>query len=84
VLISGTNGFDPKEIDVASDEGPQGSFRPVGKCTLVNRLLFETRYQECELPPPTARYGKLMASYHCNAWAHVPQVRLIGLGRLAP
>ena len=85
VLISGTSGFNPKEIDVlAGDEGPKGSFRPVGKCTLVNRLLFETRYQECELPPTTARYVKLkvMASYHFNAWAHVPQVRLIG--RLAP
>jgi tetratricopeptide (TPR) repeat protein len=85
VLIAGTNGFNPKQIDVlAGDEGPRGSFRPVGKCMLVNRLLFETRYQECDLAPTTARYVKLkiMASYHFNAWAHVPQVRLIG--RLTP
>jgi len=85
VLISGSNDFNPKEIDIlAGDEGPNGSFRSVGKCTLTNRLLFETRYQECELPPTTARFVKLkfMASYHFNAWARVSQVRLIG--RLAP
>jgi hypothetical protein len=45
--------------------------------------LFETRYQECELPATTARYVKLkvLSSYHFNAWVHLPQVRL--LGRLA-
>jgi hypothetical protein len=42
--------------------------------------LVETRYQECELPPTSARYVKLkiLSSYHFNAWAHVPQVRLLG------
>jgi len=81
VLISGSNDFNPKDIDVlAGNEGPKGSFAPVGKCTLTNRLLFETRYQECELPPTTARYVKLkvLSSYHFNAWAHVPQIRLFG------
>jgi len=84
VLISGSNDYNPKDIDVLSgNEGPKGSFVSVGKCTLTNRLLFETRYQECELPPTTARYVKLkvLTSYHFNAWAHLPQVRL--LGRLA-
>jgi len=81
VLISGSNDYNPKDIDVlAGNEGPKGSFAPVGKCTLTNRLLFETRYQECELPPTTARFVKLkvLSSYHFNAWAHVPQVRLFG------
>jgi hypothetical protein len=81
VLISGSNDYNPKDVDVlAGNEGPKGSFAPVGKCTLTNRLLFETRYQECELPPTTARYVKLkvLSSYHFNAWAHVPQIRLFG------
>lgn len=81
VLISGSNDYNPKDIDVlAGNEGPKGAFSSVGKCTLTNRLLFETRYQECELPPTTARYVKLkiLSSYHFNAWAHVPQVRLLG------
>jgi tetratricopeptide (TPR) repeat protein len=81
VLISGSNDYNPKEIDVlAGNDGPKGSFSSVGKCTLTNRLLFEMRYQECELPPTTARYVKLkiLSSYHFNAWAHVPQVRLVG------
>jgi hypothetical protein len=81
VLISGSNDYNPKEIDVlAGNGGPKGTFASVGKCTLTNRLLFETRYQECELPPTTARYVKLkiLSSYHFNAWAHVPQVRLLG------
>jgi len=85
VLIKGTDSFNPKEIEVlAGDEGPNGSFRSIGKCALVNRLLFETRYQECELAPTTARYVKLkfVSSYHFNAWANVPQIRL--LGRPAP
>jgi len=85
VLISGSNDYNPKEIDVlAGTEGPNGSFSPVGKCKLTNRLLFETRYQECELPPTTARFVRLkvLSSYHFNAWAHLPQIRL--LGRLAP
>jgi len=85
VLIVGSNDYNPKEIEIlAGDEGPNGSFRAVGKCALTNRLLFETRYQECALAPTTARYVKLkfVSSYHFNAWAHVPQVRLIG--RLAP
>src|SRR5262245_9128381 len=57
VLIVGSNDYNPKEIEVlAGDEGANGAFRPVGKCTLTNRLLFETRYQECELAPTTARY----------------------------
>ena len=81
VLISGSNDYNPKDIDVlAGNEGPNGSFSPVGKCKLTNRLLFETRYQECELPPTTARFVKLkvLSSYHFNAWAHVPQVQLFG------
>ena len=81
VLISGSNDYNPKEIDVlAGNEGTKGAFASVGKCTLTNRLLFETRYQECELPPTSARYVKLkiLSSYHFNAWAHVPQVRLFG------
>jgi hypothetical protein len=81
VLISGSNDYNPKEIDVlAGNEGPKGAFASVGKCTLTNRLLLETQYQECELPPTTARYVKLkiLSSYHFNAWAHVPQVRLLG------
>jgi hypothetical protein len=81
VLISGSNDYNPKEIDVlAGNEGTKGAFASVGKCTLTNRLLFETRYQECELPPTSARYVKLkiLSSYHFNAWAHVPQVRLLG------
>jgi hypothetical protein len=81
VLISGSNDYNPKEIDVlAGNEGVNGSFSPVGKCTLTNRLLFETRYQECELPPTIARYVKLkvLSSYHFNAWAHVPQLQLFG------
>jgi TIR domain-containing protein len=81
VLISGSNDYNPKEVDVlAGNEGPNGSFASVARCTLTNRLLFETRYQECELPPTTARYVKLkiLSSYHFNAWAHVPQVRLLG------
>jgi hypothetical protein len=85
VLIRGSNDYNPKEIDVlAGNEGPKGSFSPVGKCKLTNRLLFETRYQECELPPTTTRFVKLkvLSSYHFNAWAHLPQVRL--LGRLLP
>ena len=84
-LISGSNDYNPKEIEIlAGDEGPSGSFRSVGQCALTNRLLLETRYQECELAPTTARYVKLkfMSSYHFNAWAHIPQVQLIG--RLAP
>src|SRR5262245_26217221 len=37
-------GDNPKEIEVlAGVEGANGAFRPVGKCTLTNRLLFETR-----------------------------------------
>jgi hypothetical protein len=61
-----------------------GSFRAVSKCALTNRLLLETRYQECELAPTTARYAKLkfVSSYHFNAWTQIPQVRLIG--SLAP
>ncbi len=85
VLIAASNDLNPKEIEVlAGEEGATGSFRPVGKCTLTNRLLFETRYQECELPPTTARFVKLkvLSSYHFNAWAHVPQVQLFG--RMAP
>jgi TIR domain-containing protein len=81
VLIAASNELNPKEIEVlAGDEGATGSFRPVGKCTLTNRLLFETRYQECELSTTTARYVKLkvLSSYHFNAWAHLPQVRLLG------
>jgi hypothetical protein len=81
VLISSSNDYNPKDIDVlAGNEGPNGSFASVGKCTLTNRLLFETRYQECALPPTTARYVKLkvLSSYHFNAWAHVPQIRLFG------
>ncbi len=81
VLIAASNDLNPKEIEVlAGDEGATGSFRPVGKCTLTNRLLFETRYQECELSTTTARYVKLkvLSSYHFNAWAHLPQVRLFG------
>jgi tetratricopeptide (TPR) repeat protein len=81
VLISSSNDYNPKDIDVlAGNEGPNGSFASVGKCTLTNRLLFETRYQECALPPTTARYVKLkvLSSYHFNAWAHMPQVRLFG------
>jgi tetratricopeptide (TPR) repeat protein len=81
VLIAASSEVNPKEIEVlAGDEGATGSFRSVGKCTLTNRLLFETRYQECELPPTTARFVKLkvLSSYHYNAWAHVPQVRLLG------
>ena len=84
-LIAGSNDYNPKEIEVlAGDEGTNGLFRPVGKCTFTNRLLFESRYQECELAPTTARYVKLrfVSSYHFNGWAHIPQVRL--LGRLAP
>jgi tetratricopeptide (TPR) repeat protein len=84
VLIGGSNDYNPKDIDVLSgNEGAKGSFASVGKCTLTNRLLFETRYQECELPATTARYVKLkvLSSYHFNAWVHLPQVRL--LGRLA-
>jgi len=85
VLIVGSNDYNPKEIEIlAGDEGPNGSFRSVGKCALTNRLLFETRYQECELTLTTARFVKLkfVSSYHFNAWAHIPQVRLVG--RLAP
>jgi tetratricopeptide (TPR) repeat protein len=85
VLIVGSNDYNPKEIEVlAGEEGANGSFRPIGKCTFTNRLLFESRYQECELAPTTARYVKLrfVSSYHFNAWAHIPQVRLIG--RLVP
>jgi len=81
VLIGGSNDYNPKEIDVlAGNESPKGSFSPVGECKLTNRLLFETRYQECELPPTTARFVKLkvLSSYHFNAWAHLPQVRLLG------
>jgi tetratricopeptide (TPR) repeat protein len=85
VLIAGSNDYNPKEIEVlAGDEGVNGSFRAVGKCALTNRLLLETRYQECELAPTTARYAKLkfVSSYHFNAWTQIPQVRLIG--SLAP
>jgi hypothetical protein len=81
VLINGSNDYNPKDIEVlAGNEGPNGSFSPVGKCKLTNRVLFETRYQECELPPTTARFVKLkvLSSYHFNAWARVPQVRLLG------
>jgi tetratricopeptide (TPR) repeat protein len=85
VLIVGSNDYNPKEIEIlAGDEGPNGAFRSVGNCALTNRLLFETRYQVCELTPTTARFVKLkfVSSYHFNAWAHIPQVRLVG--RLAP
>jgi len=85
VLIAGSNDYNPKEIEVlVGDEGVNGSFRAVGKCALINRLLLETRYQECEVAPTTARYVKLkfVSSYHFNAWTQIPQVRLIG--SLAP
>jgi hypothetical protein len=81
VLISGSDAYNPKEIEVlAGNEGAKGSFSSVGKCTLTNRLLFESRYQQCELPPTTSRYVKLkvLSSYHFNDFAHVPQVQLLG------
>jgi len=81
VLISGSDAYNPKELEVlAGNEGAKGSFSAVGKCMLTNRLLFESRYQQCELPPTTSRYVKLkvLSSYHFNDFAHVPQVQLLG------
>lgn len=60
VLINGTDNGNPAEIELfAGDEGPTGSFRPIGTCKFQNVKLIKTPYQECKFPPVTARYLKV-------------------------
>jgi len=85
MLIAQTDMFNPKEIEIlAADNSRGGPFRSVGKCTMVNAVVADSRYQRCDLPETTARYVKikLISTYHFNQWANLPQIRLIG--RLEP
>lgn len=81
ILIKGTDEFNPKEIEIlAGNDWPDGTFRPVTKCTFMNQLMMEARYQQCGFPETTARFVKirLLSSFHFNDWANLPQIRLLG------
>jgi hypothetical protein len=67
MLIAQTDMFNPKEIEIlAADNSRGGPFRSVGKCTMVNAVVADSRYQRCDLPETTARYVKikLISTYH--------------------
>jgi hypothetical protein len=50
------------------------------KCTVMNQLMLEARYQQCVFPETSAKYVKirLLSSFHFNDWANLPQIRLLG------
>jgi hypothetical protein len=81
VLIKGADSFNPKEIEIlAGNDWPNGTFRPLAKCTVMNQLMLEARYQQCVFPETTAKYVKirLVSSFHFNDWSNLPQIRLLG------
>ena len=81
VLIKGTDSFNPKEIEIlAGNDWPKGTFRPLVKCTVMNQVMLEARYQQCVFPETTAKYVKirLLSSFHFNDWANLPQICLLG------
>lgn len=82
VLISATNGGNPKEIEVLAGDSPTGTFRSLGKFPILNVKMVKSPFQEFAFPKTTARYVKikLLANYLPNqSWGfNLPQIRIIG------
>jgi hypothetical protein len=80
ILIVSTDNRLPKEIELlVADDSPTGTFRSIGKVTVINALLVKSPYQESSLPETTAKYVKikiLSLFGGCCGW--LPQIRILG------
>jgi hypothetical protein len=61
MLIPVQDGYNVKEFELqAGDEGPTGSFRPIGNFTTQNIKLMQDPYQRFTFPAVTAKFLKVI------------------------
>ncbi|TDQ84336.1 Sad1/UNC-like protein [Dongia mobilis] len=81
VLINEADNGNPKEIEIlAGDEGPTGQFRAIGICAFQNVKMQQAPYQECQMPPVTARYlkVKLVSNHGGDGYVRATEFQLMG------